>query len=682
MNNDRKNTPDNPEEGVQGPLSPDDVARQLASFGAFLRETGNEVSAMDVDYAAQTARMAIDSDEAEQVLEGDENLNTLPSWANEVPNSKKVFVEKRDQEISPDFWEPVVEKTGRQSDAKLEVRFKRLADVLTPGGTVQEQGIPLEPIDNYFTVDEWQYIAKPIFEKLLKTVELRKLSSLPKEEVTNVRGRIKNVVSDVFPGSFTDIELKKFEVGDIVAKDFARRVRNLTNSVTTDPKVLKDWIKSILEEREPETVEERQIPEKGTGKLFVKQYHGLQKKEGIKRLKGMFLKKSESEDEMEDFINKMADKISRLGEQLLYLNTKYDKGIYKVPEVKGDYVETPYVQRLLAELTRKVAHQLEKKKGMVSIVGDMGTGKNYIVEHFAAKTNRPFFYFPCSRGMDAADLGFHFEYRKGESIVVPSALAKGLQTKNAVILIDEPNALPPEVIAALHGLADHNRAFVYNGVSFKAAEGVVIIMTMNPATYAHVKNLPEAFSDRTLGQDMYMDYPPLTKLDEVAQEQGADKQQREDLLQEDNSLDKIFVCDEAMILKNEFPSLKKYSPDQFTKLWEVIINGASSETVVDFEPNFDGLKPDFEAILKILKVCDNWRKKYKNEDMYRTISLRGAIAVCEKYQEVKDVKKAFLDLYKANSLKYDGGPEDYSNLQQVLNDTAELEKSLNEILAS
>jgi MoxR-like ATPase len=323
------------------------------------------------------------------------------------------------------------------------------------------------------------------------------------------------------------------------------------------------------------------------------------------------------------------------------------------------------------------AKQLEQKKGMVSLIGDMGTGKNYVVEHFAAKTHRPYFYFPCSRGMDAADLGFHFEFRKGESITVPSQLAKGLRTKNAVILIDEPNALPPEVVSALHGLADHNRTFVYNGVKFEAAEGVVIVMAMNPATYAHVKDLPEAFSDRTLGMDMRLDYPPLTKLDELAQNSLMSKAEREKALQEDNTLDKKFVCDEALILRGQFPSLKKWGDEEFAKLWDVVANGASAASLGEKAKELDALRPDVEVLFKILKICDAWRKKYQAGDMQRTISLRGSTAVAENYLRIHDVRKAFLDLYKPNSLKFDGGREDYETLEQVLNDLGELEKQIN-----
>lgn len=656
------------------PLASDEASRNLAELASFLRSAGLEEQAFEVEQSAQLARAAIEEPQPE---EAQEHEAEIPEWGRSIKNIDEVFIPKNKRaNVSPDLWEPYVDKTGRGDQAVLEVKYKRLADYLSPGVGQNEQAVPLDPINNTFTVDEWEYVAKPILERYLKALKLRRYSFLVDSEKKKVAGEVKRLLRDVFPANEQIPELSETE---LLGKKFKNKVNNLINEVNTNPEVLKDWLKAMLEEKQEAPVEENKI-EKGKAKKSLGKYKKTWEIGGLGRIRDKF-KKDKSENDFEKYMDELAGKISKIGSQILYLNTKYRSGIYKVPEIKKDYVETPYMKTLLKELTEKAERQLEKKKGMVSIIGDMGTGKNYIVEHFAAKTGRPYFYFPCSKGMDPADLGFHFEYKKGESIVVPSALARGLKTKNSVILIDEPNALPPEVVAALHGLADHNRAFVYNGVSFKAAEGVVIVMTMNPGTYAHVKSLPEAFSDRTLGQDMYMDYPPLTKLDKLAQEKMLSKEEREQANQADNTLEKYYVCDEAMILRKAFPALKDFSDEEFAKLWDAIINNAAVGGLEEkLSKQINSIKPYFETILRILKVCDNWRKKYKNQDMNRTISLRGAIAVAERFNEIGDVKKAFLSLYQPNSLKYDGGPEDYESLQQILNDTAELKMSLNEIL--
>ena len=533
-----------------------------------------------------------------------------------------------------------------------------------PGGTKEEQGIPLENLDNIFSLDEWDVIVQPILERYIDALELRRLNKTTSEKREKYKSRFQQLIPQVFKTG----EMGEVKSIDVRSVEFRRQINELLNEINTNPKVLRAWIGEALEGKDAAAIARAKI---GKGDAYKK----LQKEQARERLLARF---SKEEETLDKYVNKLMDKISRLGEQLLSLNYNHPEGLYGAHEVKADFEETPYMQKKLKELTEKVARQLEQGKGMVTMVGDMGTGKNYIAEHFAAKTHRPFFYFPCSRGMDAADLGFHFEFKKGESLVVPSQLARGLQTKNACILIDEPNALPPEVVAALHGLGDHNRAFVYNGIEFKAAEGVTIVMAMNPATYEHVKDMPEAISDRTLGQDMIIGYPPLTKLDQLTQDNLWSKKEAEDALQADNSLDKAFICDEALILRRYAPTLKTWNKEDFEKLWNVIINGEGEGILGDKANEVESLRPIILAMLNILKVCHKWRNKYKDKFMNRTISIRGSIAVMENYMQTGDVKKAFLDLYKPNSQKYDGGEEDYETLEQVMNDMAELEMAINE----
>jgi hypothetical protein len=656
--------PQAPDTAVNKAVDPSEVARSLGAFSAFLRtKTGGEELTSEVDGAANSARMSIEAEEAVSQDEG-KRPESIPAWAREVPNVEKVFVKAGE---SKDIWHIKAEPLGRGDNEMVEVRYQYQDNTLTPGGTENEQGIPLEKIRSTFSLDEWNYVARPILERLTDAIELRQISRLTAEAKKGYEKRVKKLLPQVFRAG----EIENLNEVDISSDNFNKQIHELLGEINFDPEILKDWIRELLSEEAPKKIEPKARKEKAA------QYKGLHTSEAKKRLLKRFGKKEES---LESYVDDLTDRISHVGGQLLFLNSRHKEGLYKRAVEKKDFEETPYMQKKLTELTEKAARQLEQKKGMVSIIGDMGTGKNYIVEHFAAKTNRPFFYFPCSRGMDAADLGFHFEFRKGESFVLPSALAKGLKTKNACILIDEPNALPPEVVAALHGLADHNRSFVYNGVEFKAAEGVVIIMTMNPATYEHVKNLPEAMSDRTLGQDMIMDYPPLTKLEALSQEYLWSDNERQEALQADNNLDKTFICDEALILRDYVPQLKTFSHEDFSALWDVIVNHEGAAVLDAKGIQAETYKTFIEAIFNILKVCQKWREKYKKGDMSRTISIRGSIAVVENFMKTKNVKSAFLGLYKPNSKKYDGGQEDYETLEQVMNDMQELTMSVNEVL--
>ncbi len=575
----------------------------------------------------------------------------LPAWATTTLKSQKdiqnVFVEAVQ---STDTWHAIPEK---EKDGSIRIRYQYGdSDLLDSGATKNEQAISLDNIDNHFSLDEWDLIVKPILERHVKSIELRKLTKV----VNSNREKSEKQIKKLLPQVFYAGEINESDIMNSTVKEYSKRIRDLLTEINTNPSVLKGWIRELLEESDPVEIK--------TSNEGVKAYKKFHKNTSRKRILQKF---SQSEDSLDKYVDTLADKISKIGEQLLRLNSSLSEGIYSSEKVKQDFEETPYFRKKLGELTEKAARQLKYKKGMVSIVGDMGTGKNYLVEYFAAKTNRPFFYFPCSHGMDAADLGFHFEFKKGESFVVPSALARGLQTKNACILIDEPNSLPPEVIAGLHGLADHNRSFVYNGIEFKAAEGVVIIMTMNPATYSHVKDTPAAMADRTLGEDMVMSYPPFTMADKIAQEHSWNKQEKEEAIQKDNDLDTYYLCDEALVLRNTFPKFKALSQEEFTHLWNAVVNGEGITVLGNKADELMKFESIVMGMFTILKICKKWRQNYEEGYMMRTISLRGSNSVMEYFLHTKDVKKAFLDLYKPNSMKYDGGIEDYEMLEQILN---------------
>ncbi|MBD3328501.1 AAA domain-containing protein [Candidatus Peregrinibacteria bacterium] len=664
------------------PIDSADAARILSAFSVAMKSSGNEDIATEAEQTAQSARSRIEREDAnEGAVEEDEMK--LPVWAKKVPDVEKVFVPKEIVE-SIDLWRLHGMQKGKGEDAKIIAGFERQTDTLFPGKSAEDQVIALKPIENSFSIIEWETIVQPVLERYEKLIELKAYQAMTQKSRKKYADQVRNILPEVFP---KNPEVGRLKADRVLSNDVRKRVMELIDEVNTNPQIVRDWIMEAFQEIKGKKVEGARVlrgaDESDVKKASIQEYPEYWKKMNIKKLKAQFARQKKGS--FESYVDDLALKISRLGEQMLYLNTKYRMGIYRKHEALKDFVETPYVQTKLEELTGYATKQLKDGKGGINIIGDMGTGKNYLVEHFAASANRPYFYFPCSRGMDASDLGFHYEFKDEESVVVPSQLARGLRTKNAVILVDEPNSLQPEVIAALHGIADHNREFVYNGHRYKAAEGITVVFAMNPATYAHVQSLPEAMYDRTISQSMRMDYPPLTELDKVALEKQLSNKEKEELLQQDNSLNKVYVCDEALILRKVLPKSSQLSDSDFADVWDYVVNGNGGADLEEKGIDSDEYKKEIEMILKILLVCDAWRKKYKEQDMVRTISLRGALAVAARCQELQDeneffdVKKAFLSLFHPNSLAYDGGTEDYESLQQIVNDKAELEMSLNDI---
>ncbi len=384
-------------------------------------------------------------------------------------------------------------------------------------------------------------------------------------------------------------------------------------------------------------------------------------------------------------VEKLTQTVAELLSQIFVLNRTRGDGKDRVPVVKEGIKEIPSFKESLGLLSECLDTQTESHKGMTLMIGEAGTGKNEAVEYLAAKTHRPFYWFPCGRGMEAIDLVTHYEFDSKEGTKrFLTDLAEGIQTPGAIIMIDEVNALKPEVQAILHGLGDSNRSLNYDGIKIPVAPDALIIIAGNPATYGSAGNLGQALLSRTRGQSMVMEYPSLTK--------GALKQRKERLPQgelekkeqEDNTL-QDFACDEAMVLYSQLNEFSGLTDKEFELLWDVVVNEKTQGARVSelqANPKLSGLVEGFtgEHIKKtlidmrdILRVADAWRKNYELKKSGFDIiglSMRDTISVMRAYKNNRDVRKAYLkvmDDFKKNPI--DGLDTVYMSLGQLLNKT-------------
>ncbi len=370
--------------------------------------------------------------------------------------------------------------------------------------------------------------------------------------------------------------------------------------------------------------------------------------------------------------------------QLLVLNRYRGDGKDKIPKLNPDTHDFPSFDLNMENFTECLATQHAQKKGITLMLGEAGTGKNIAAEYFAASTNRPFHWFPCGRGMEAIDLVAHYEFTSEEGTKrFLTDLVRGIQTPGAVVMIDEVNSLKPEVQAMLHGLGDGSRTLKYDGISIPVAEDVLIIIAGNPATYGSAGNLGEALLSRTRGQAMVMEYPALTKGELVARKEKWSKEFLEQREQEDNTL-KDYACDEALVLYGELNEFSSLSEDEFSLLWDVVINETSQGSkVTEAEkneklaklvsgPGAEHVKKTLIDIRDMLVIADKWRKKFERKEGGFDIvgvSMRDTIALVGKYKKERDVRKAFLGLiddYKKNPI--DGLEVTYAAAQNLIND--------------
>ncbi|MDD5103640.1 MAG: AAA family ATPase [Candidatus Peribacteraceae bacterium] len=383
--------------------------------------------------------------------------------------------------------------------------------------------------------------------------------------------------------------------------------------------------------------------------------------------------------------NKLAQAAANMLSQLFILNRTRGDGRERVPTVKAGIKVIPTFRGALEMFTNCAEYQLneqEQPKGMALVLGEAGVGKNELLEYFAAKTRRPYFWFPCGRGMEATELVSHYEFDSKEGTVrFLTALAEGIQTPGALVYIDEINALKPEVQAALHGLGDSNRTLTFDGIRIPAAEGVIIVIGGNPATLGSAGDLGEALLNRTRGQSMVINYPALRKGTLQQRKEGwsdAELQQKE---AENNTLRDI-ACDEVLVLYPLFNEFSGLSDQEFALLWDTVINEQTQGSrMAEVEQN-PRLKPLLEGagnehirkllmdLRTILEITDEWRRRYERRGEFRVgMSLRDSIAVAQRYAKLRDVRKAFLSIFddfRKNPI--DGLDSAYVALIQILDD--------------
>ncbi len=368
--------------------------------------------------------------------------------------------------------------------------------------------------------------------------------------------------------------------------------------------------------------------------------------------------------------------------QLLILNrTRGDGKEHLLSEKKMSGIkEYPSFEHTLKNLANSLSEQLRQGQGISYMIGEAGTGKNIATEYFALRTNRPFFWFPCGRGMESMDLVCHYEFDSNEGTRrFLTDLAKGIQTPGAILLIDEVNALKPQVQALLHGLGDKNRSLNYDAVNIPMAEGVLVVIASNPATYGSAGNLGESLLNRTRGLAFTVDYPALHKGELRAIEEKWSKNKLTEEEQKDNSL-REYASDEVLVLFEILPGFNDLPKDKFKILWDTIINEHNENlAILEKDPVFaDLLGKNRQETIKTLKnikniieIGDTWRKYYGEKKSGFDIvgfSIRDSLAVVNKYTQTRNVRRAFLDVYddfRKNPI--DGLDAQYLALENLLN---------------
>lgn len=551
---------------------------------------------------------------------------------------------------------PLWKVNGKQIADEVVVSYSRRDKELRSGRGKTEQSQELETAKYTFSLPEWQ-VADQVFKTYNQMEEIMNQPG-ESEEKKKVQAKYLEILHEenAYRPHPKKIKFLGLELGLDLSEDSGAKKERVEPS---EPKAILRYIEQAIEE-------------------LAKRRRDFNK------------------DSIDP--KKLTQQVADILSQIVVLNHNRGNGRERIPKAKPEIKETPTFQAGLKKLSECFATQAnfkteaassEKKpakaRGITLLMGEAGTGKNEVAEYFSAKTKRPYFWFPCGRGMEAIDLVTHYEFDSKEGTKrFMTDLAEGIQTPGAVVLLDEVNSLKSEVQAILHGLGDSNRALKYDGVNIPVAEGVLIIIAGNPATYGSAGDFGQALLNRNTGQSMIMEYPALTKGELVRREEmwtEADLTKKE---QEDNTL-RDYACDEVLVMYPQLNEFSNLTDQQFSLLWDVVINEerygvevtkAKADPVLKSlleQGSLEHISKTLKDLRDILRVVDAWRKEYLARRGGFDIlapSMRDTIALVKEYKNSRDVKKTFLKTFshfQANPI--DGLDSTYKSLERLINNT-------------
>lgn len=164
-----------------------------------------------------------------------------------------------------------------------------------------------------------------------------------------------------------------------------------------------------------------------------------------------------------------------------------------------------YIPRLYYDLSDvEILGIALKEKKNVLLLGPRGTGKNSLVEQVALNLGRDFVYVPCHSGATAETLiGQWIPNPKGTGYIWMDGVVTDAVRRGKILMLDEVNALRPDVAFVIHGLLDNRRELILtdkpdeNGSPerIRAHKRYGLVAAGNPH-YEGTRAMNEAFRDR------------------------------------------------------------------------------------------------------------------------------------------------------------------------------------------
>jgi len=136
--------------------------------------------------------------------------------------------------------------------------------------------------------------------------------------------------------------------------------------------------------------------------------------------------------------------------------------------------------------------------GQIALIGEKGTGKNYLCSLITEIFSLDYFQIAGSEDVREASIMGTTEVRQGETKFVEGVLPQWAR-KGGLLVIDESNMIEPAILMRINEATDFRRQVtVSKNTVVKRHEDAYLVLTLNPTTktYAGTHNLNLAFLDR------------------------------------------------------------------------------------------------------------------------------------------------------------------------------------------
>ncbi len=143
----------------------------------------------------------------------------------------------------------------------------------------------------------------------------------------------------------------------------------------------------------------------------------------------------------------------------------------------------------------------------VMLKGPTGCGKTRLVEHMAARLQRPLFTVACHEDLTASDLVGRYLLRGGDTVWEDGPLTRAVR-EGGICYLDEIVEARADTTVVLHPLLDHRRVLHIDrlGEVLPAPDDFMLVVSYNPGYQSVLKDLKPSTRQRMVS--IALGHPP------------------------------------------------------------------------------------------------------------------------------------------------------------------------------